>query len=114
MTTINDLVGKTFTNVHTDADCEIMVFEGTEGNFRFFHQEDCCERVSIEDVCGDLQDLVGVPILSAQENSNQSDTDDGDEQWTFYIFRTIRGTVIVRWYGSSNGYYSTSVSLERY
>lgn len=78
---------------------------------RFYHPQSCCESVSIEDICGDLNDLVGSPILVAEEISSEfKESSSGDEQWTFYKFSTIKGSVTVRWYGSSNGYYSTSVN----
>lgn len=112
--TINDMIGKTFTKVLRD---EVsMSFENDEEKFEFCHHQDCCEDVWIEDVTGDLSDLEGVPLLVAKEVSSDvtgplNDYDDS-YTWTFYKFRTIKGSVDVRWYGRSNGYYSESVDLD--
>lgn len=105
---ISILVGKTFDRVTRDD--ESVSLDGAVP-FHFAHEQDCCERVWLEDVTGDLSDLEGTPILSAVCESNTSDTEGGDQTWTFYHLRTIKGTVTLRFCGESNGYYSTSVTL---
>jgi hypothetical protein len=84
----------------------------------FFHSQDCCEHVRIEDIVGDLSDLEGVELLKAEETHNLFDIirnidKEFDESgtWTFYKFATRKGYVDVRWLGESNGYYSESVDL---
>jgi hypothetical protein len=114
----NDLVGKTLTEAKQVGDEEI-VFVTTEGEtFNLFHSQDCCESVVIESVTGDLADLIGTPILMADE-ATSGDTPVGykneyepeSQTWTFYKLRTIKGSVDIRWFGSSNGCYSESVSF---
>lgn len=104
---------KTFSKVFaTDHE---MIFETEDGEqFEFSHIQDCCEDVHIEDIVGDLDDLVGTPLLQADEVTDNIYT--GDEpvdvyEYTFYNFATIKGYVTVRWLGDSNGYYSTSVDM---
>jgi len=93
------------------------MFETADGQrFVFAHMQDCCESVDINDITGDLQDLVGSPMLQAEEVSGVTpvDFDEGDHEsvtWTFYKFGTRKGWVDVRWLGESNGYYSESVEL---
>lgn len=113
---IENMVGKVFTSVTQDG--SEMVFENAAERFVFFHSQDCCESVSIEDVCGDLQDLVGEPLLMAEqvEGVTPAEFNEADHEsvtWTFYKFATRKGYVDVRWFGSSNGYYSEGVSLGR-
>lgn len=89
-------------------------FETTPGRvFRMWHDQDCCENVQINEIEGDIADLIGVPLLEAVAIHHELKGDeDGDSQWTFYDLATIKGRVQIRWHGSSNGYYSTGVSFE--
>jgi len=103
----------TITGMHRGS--EEIRFTTTDGrSYRMLQHHSCCESVSLEDACGDVEDLIGSPITRAEERTNgpQVMQDDGDEQWTFYELATNRGSVTLRWYGTSNGYYSTGVDFE--
>ncbi len=105
-----DFIGKTCEKIETSED--EMVFHFSDGTkFKLWHCQDCCEWVSIESITGDTKDLLRVPLLVAEERCSEEDTGYGHETWTFYTFRTINGSVDVRWYGESNGYYSESVDI---
>lgn len=113
---ISALIGKTFDSVFQsfDADSDEIVFKSENGpSYRMVHIRDCCESVSIEDVCGSLSDLSGSPIIEAREDTNQDNPKHLSEShtWTFYNIATEKGWVTIRWYGESNGYYSESVDL---
>ena len=113
---INDMVGKTFKTIVQSSSDELIFITDDGWAFKFFHSQSCCENVYIEDVCGDLEDLVNSPMLQADEESNSGEGERPYEYcdswtWTFYKFATIKGSVTLRWLGTSNGYYSESVDL---
>ena len=117
---ITDLIGKTLVSAINVGDEELHLKTNQGETFRFYHCQDCCESVYIESITGDLEDLVGSPILKAEESISDKDPSDfvtndtwrESFTWTFYKFATRKGYVDVRWLGESNGYYSESVDLE--
>ena len=109
---MNVFVGMTFSDVVVDNDENRIYFQTECGRFfRMYHEQDCCEHVYIESIVGDIQDLIGSPILRAEESSNSNENSDGSATWTFYKFATRKGYVDIRWYGESNGYYSESAYI---
>jgi len=113
---IQDMLGAVIVEITgAENNSEEITFKSSDGRWwRFYHGQDCCESVSVEDVCGDVEDLLNSPILEAEEVSNYKGPEyEGDSHtWTFYKFGTIKGNVTIRWLGESNGYYSESVDLE--
>ena len=107
------MLGKVMKSVTGNEGGEAMCFTDTEGKtYTFEHDQDCCESVSICDIAGDLEDLVGSPILMAEDVDNMEDEviESDSYTWTYYKYATVKGSVTVRWLGQSNGYYSESVS----
>lgn len=114
ISTINEMLGKTLIKIEVNGNEEIL-FHASDGSiYKQYHDQNCCESVSIEDINGDLDDLIGVPLLQSEESSSDASKGDGDSAtWTFYKFATIKGYVTIRWYGYSNGYYSESACITK-
>lgn len=114
------LVGKTFTAIEINDKKDCAKFACSDGSiYSMHHTQDCCESVSINDIVGDLEDLIGSPIVMADvvtsnelpKNIPEPEYRGDSETWTFYKIATNKGSVTIRWYGSSNGYYSESVDF---
>ena len=107
------MLGKTFTKVTQVSDDE-LVFVCEDGAVAtFYHQQDCCESVFIEDIVGDLSDLENSPLLEAEEVvTHDGGNWSGSATHSWYKFSTLKGSVVVRWCGESNGYYSESVDFK--
>lgn len=89
---------------------DVIIFTTECGKvYMMYHNQCCCENVQLEDFEGDVSDIIGSPILRAEESTN------GDEYtWTFYKLATIKGWLDLRWLGVSNGFYSESVEFTKY
>lgn len=114
------LKGLTLTAIEGKVGDDTITFTTIDGRcFKLYHDRDCCEYVSVEDICGDLDDILNSPILLAEEvtsNENPKGVTKPQFQhtsftWTFYKIATMKGSVTIRFYGESNGYYSESVDF---
>ena len=114
MAEISELIGKTLTKVETDNTDEI-IFHCSDGTkYKMCHYQDCCESVEIEEIHGDLNGLIGDPIIMFDEIEKEDENGPDDEcLWTFYKIATVNETVTIRWYGSSDEYYSVGVDFEQ-
>lgn len=119
MTEFADLQGKTLKRAAQISEDRIE-FETDDGKtYALFHSQSCCETVVVESITGDLADLVGTPILLAEEATSADDPPgcpnpeyNKSQTWTFYKLRTLKGSVDIRWYGTSNGNYSEDVDFD--
>ena len=128
---ISELKGKVLVDIDVGNGKEQLTFKTADGEiYEMYHVGDCCESVYLEDIVGDLGDLLGTQLIEAEEIVNRDDNppdrlkaDEEDRDyypdgymvdsytWTFYKLGTIKGHVTLRWFGQSNGYYSERVSV---
>lgn len=108
------LVGQTIASIEgCTVNSEQVTVRCTDNTaYRFWHQQDCCENVALAEFHGDPADLAGATIHSAEETGEAGPVVDSESYtWTFYRIVTDKGTLVMRWLGESNGYYSESVSF---
>lgn len=118
----SELIGKTLVTVvdlklRSDRINELRFVCSDGSAYRMYHIQDCCEDVSLEDICGDWSDILNQVVLAAEEASNIANPEYtglcDSHTWTFYRITTQRGQVVLRWLGESNGYYSEKVTFEQ-
>ena|SRR5690606_28649589 len=130
---ISELKGKVINEI-INKDDELIFICQDESKYKLYHSQDCCECVTIDNINGDLNDLIGSEILVSEEVKNEDFINnyenkftekisewtikdkDGNYKpdsytWTFYKLATVKGYVDIRWFGESNGYYSEGVDF---
>ncbi|ELX1807812.1 hypothetical protein ONM54_005504, partial [Escherichia coli] len=96
VTVINEMLGHTFKEVVKNENDE-LVFRGDYSRgawgtvFTFFHFQEGCEKVWIEDIVGDLDDLKDEPLTEAEVVTEECDVGEGHQTWSFFKFGTSKG-----------------------
>lgn len=112
---IDELLNKKIISIEVVDKLQIIFHCENNEKYMMEHEQDCCEEVWLEDIEGDLENLLNSPILLAEEvyekQPCESRQDGGTCTWTFYKFATAKGYVTMRWYGESTGFYSERVSI---
>lgn len=112
-----EMVGRTITSISgLHVGSEEVIFKCSDGTrWRMYHDCHCSNNVEIAELHGEIDHLIGSPIVFAYESTNEDDQPSEDSTswtWTFYRIATDKGTVVLRWLGESDGYCSESVELE--
>lgn len=112
--TIKDLIGKTLKDVRITDENRMMHFLCDNGEaYLMYHSQDCCEDVYISDINGNLENLIGTPILKFEERIEEGTPEKQESAtWTFYTIVTAKGYVDIRWVGESSGDYSEKVDFD--
>ncbi len=112
MNELNSLVGKNIVEVIGERHDDEFILKTDCGlTYTFYHKQDCCEDVYLEDIAGDRNDLLGEIVLAEEIEGNDIDMPFESYTWTYYRLATKKGLVVLRFFGSSNGYYSEKVSI---
>lgn len=114
-TKIDVLLGKVLSKVEEGSSEEVIFYIDDKPAFHSYHMQDCCERVDLIDTIGNLDDIIGSPIINAyQEEFDGPEPKHADSYtWTAQIIETEKGQVRFEWLGESNGYYSERVYFGR-
>ena len=119
--TYTEFSGKTIQEIrgckkHSD---EVTVMFTDGSCLKFYHRQDCCESVLLEDFDAIPEDLVNAKIISIEERISRSGEGikplnvwDESYTWSFYVIKTSSSTMVLRWYGESNGWYSETVDID--
>lgn len=93
---------------------EVVIITECGHKYKFYHRQNCCESVALNDFEGEASDLIGGLIVSAEEVEGVGEeprVHADSYTWTFYKIETNKGGLWMRWLGESNGYYSEEVDI---
>jgi len=118
---LEEFKGKTFTNIEYHDDEKITFQEENENVYRMYHRQDCCERVRVEQIRGNLSEIENEEIIEVEKGTWSNEDpfgapfDNSDAwasyTWTAFRFKTNRTETTIWWLGESNGYYYEGVDI---
>lgn len=113
---LKKLIGKKIIKIEEGIGENLLTISTDNGSMNFYHYQDCCETVWLEDGLKDLEKMIGEIVLQADiiESHDDGALNQWDESytWTYYKISTLHNDCTLRFYGTSNGYYSESVDIE--
>lgn len=115
---IIEMVGETIVKVVNINDDHLYLYLENGDYYMFFHKDDddCHGDVRIKSIQGSLRNILNSPLTVAKTSYSCGYTDDNDVDnflpdwkqetytWTFYKFATDKGSITVRWFGTSSDY----------
>ncbi len=106
---IKKLEGEVITHIDIDPENDIItITTKSKRSFSLHHNQCCCEYVRIVGYDGEIRSIYGKPVVVAEHSEEAV----SDCQTNITItLKTDRDTLIFRWIGESNGYYSESVDI---
>ena len=112
------LVRHKFDVKYSDESFTVYVYVVSDGTiFTLLHQQDCCEHVRVYGSVGNIDDVINVEVIDAEDTNPMDNPNAPDYKiydsatWTQFRIVTNKGTFEIWWLGESNGYYSESVSV---
>jgi hypothetical protein len=114
-----ELKGKTITSIDgiNSGDSDTIITTSDGSIYTLTHIQDCCEHVRVYGSVGNIDDVINVEVIDAEDtnpmdNPNAPDYKAYDSAtWTQFRIVTNKGTFEIWWLGESNGYYGESVSV---
>jgi hypothetical protein len=114
-----ELKGKTITSIQgINSDDEDTIITTSDGTiFTLLHQQSCCEHVRVYGSVGNIDDVINVEVIDAEDTNPMDNPNAPDYKiydsatWTQFRIVTNKGTFEIWWLGESNGYYGETVSV---
>lgn len=112
---LSELVGQTITSFQgLEINSDLIDLFTAEGNhYTFSHEQDCCELVYLADFECDFTNNATVISVEVSESDATPTNKNLEAHWIFYKIETSNGELWLRFFGESNGCYSTNIDFHK-